>query len=431
MGSFLRDPIRFLRRCHERYGDVFLARFPGLGRVVYVADPASAKDVFTGSPGLFRAGEANARWLEPVLGRSSIMNVDESDHLRQRRMLLPPFHGERIRRYEDIFVEVANREIDSWPVGESFSMLAATQRITLEVMLRAVFGVERERLDLFREAVLRLDRAAAIVLPVPPLRRDFGRFSPWRRFQRALAAVDELFFDEIERARRDPRRENRDDVLALLVSARDEDGEPMSDREVRDELMTLVAAGYETTATTLAWLFERVLRTPPVLARLTADPGDGEYLDAVIKETLRLRSPVTDGTRVLSRDTEVAGYQLPKGILVIVALPLIHQRPDTYADPAAFRPERFLGADTPAYTFIPFGGGSRRCVGAAFAQFELKVVARTVLERARLRAESPEPEGQRLHHVVVVPSRGARVVLEERAPSPKRESAPAAAVAGA
>src|SRR5213082_3081921 len=164
MAGFFRDPIRFLKRCHARYGDAFTTRFPGLGHVVYLADPADAKQVFTGSPALFHAGEANARWLEPVLGPTSIMNIDESEHLRQRRLLLPPFHGDRIRRYEEIVVEVATREIESWPVGEPFSMLAATQRITLEVMLRAVFGVSEERLQSFREAVLRLDRAAAIVL---------------------------------------------------------------------------------------------------------------------------------------------------------------------------------------------------------------------------------------------------------------------------
>jgi cytochrome P450 len=425
MVAFLRDPIGFLRRCQTRYGDVFMTRFPGLGRVVYLADPAETKRVFTGSPALFHTGEANARWLEPALGSASIMNVDDADHLRQRRLLLPPFHGDRIRRYEDIVVEVATLEIESWPLGEPFSMLAATQRITLEVMLRAVFGVSRERLHSFREAVLTLDKAAEIVLPVPPLRRDLGRFSPWARFKRARGAVDELFFEEIARARSDPRLEERDDVLAMLVSARDEDGTPMSDREVRDEIMTLVAAGYETTASSLAWLFERALRTPPVLERLMAAPADGEYADAVIKETLRLRSPVTDATRVLTRDAEVAGYQLRKGSLLIVALPLIHLRPDTYADAEAFRPERFLEGDPEPYTFVPFGGGTRRCIGAAFAQFEMKIVMRTVFERARLRADRPEPERQKLHHVVVVPSRGARVALEERLPAPVADRAAA------
>lgn len=426
---FLRRPIGFLRNCHERYGDVFTARFPGLGATVYVAGREQAKEIFTGSPALFHAGEANSRWLLPVFGPSSILNLDEGEHLRQRRLLLPPFHGERIRRFEDIFEEVATREMGRWPVGEPFSMHAATQRITLEVMLRAVFGVKRERLETFRQAVLRTDRAASLVLPVPPLRRDFGRFSPWRRFQRELATVNRLFYEEIAAARSDPRREERDDVLAMLVSARDDDGVPMSDREVRDEVISLVAAGYETTATSLAWLFERVLRAPAVLERLQDDPGDDDYLGAVIKETLRLRSPVTDGTRMLSRDAEVAGWKLPKGILLIVALPLIHLRPDTYPDPETFRPERFLDAgEAEPYSFVPFGGGSRRCVGASFAQFEMRTVARTVLERARLRADSPEPEHQRLHHVVVVPSRGARVVLEERLrPRPARPAAAAVA----
>src|SRR2546423_10668119 len=185
--------------------------------------------------------------------------------------------------------------------------------------------------------------------------------------------------------------------------------------------MTLVAAGYETTATSLAWLFERVLRTPSAFERLMAAPADGEYADAVIKQTLRLRSPVTDSTRLLSRDAEVGGYQLPKGILLIVALPLLHLRPGFYEDPETFRPERFLDGDIPPYSFVPFGGGPRRCVGAAFAQFEMKIVLRRVLERTRLRADSPEPERQKLHHVVVVPARGAQAVLEERLPAPASE----------
>lgn len=426
---FFRDPIGFLRRGQERYGDVFTARFPGLGRVVYVVDPAEAKRIFTGSADLMLAGQANARWLEPVLGRFSILNLDGDAHLRQRRLLLPPFHGERIKRYEEIVVSVASNEIDSWPVGQPFKLLSATQRITLEIMLRAVFGVSAERLEQFRSAVLRLDAAASFVIPIPPLRRDLGRFSPWRRFLDARAALDKLFYEEIASGRADERLDERDDVLSLLLQARHEDGQPMSDREVRDEVMSVVAAGYETTATALAWSFERILRTPRVLERLLDDPRDEAYLDAVVKETLRVRSPVTDGTRVPSREIELCGYTVPPGTLVIVALPLLHLRPETYPEPLEFRPERFLEGESAPYAFVPFGGGVRRCVGAAFAQFEMRLVMRTVLERARLRAASPEPERQQMHHVVVVPARGTSVVLEERRDAPAPQPAPAAAAA--
>jgi len=412
--QFARDPLGFMRRCQERHGDVFLARFPGLGNVVYVADPAIAKEIFTASPRTLHTGAANAKWLEPALGRSSVMNLDEDEHMRQRRLLLPPYHGDRIRGYERAIVEIVEREIDSWPLNEPFSMLKATQRITLEVILTTVFGLGAERRNALRDAVLAFDRTAAWVLPLPPLRKDLGRFSPWRRFLAARERIDALFHAEIARGRSDPGLAEREDVLALLLQATDEDGKGLTDDEVRDEVMTLVAAGYETTATALAWAFERILRTPHVLARLQAAPGDPEYLRATVKETLRLRSPVTDGTRVLAHDAHVAGHDLPQGTLVIVALPLVHRRPETYPDPYAFNPERWLDIDPEPYAFLPFGGGVRRCIGAAFAQYELETALRTILSRARLRPARPRPEHPRMHHVIVVPSRGARVVLEER-----------------
>ena len=415
----MRGPVEFLERCNDRYGECFTVRFPGLGDVVYVTDPTVAQGIFTGGPARYHAGEANSLWLEPIVGRFSLLTLDEREHLQQRKLLLPPFHGDRIRRYEELFYEVTHAEIDSWPLHEEFSLLDATRRITLEVILRAVLGAdERARVESLRAAILRLDKAADLVLPFPFVRRDLGRLSPWRRFLDARAHADDLVFAEIRRGREDPALTERGDVLALLLQAEHDDGSPMADTEIRDELMTLLAAGYETASTSLAWCFERVLRTPAVYDRLLAAPGDDEYIDATIKETLRLRSPLIDSTRMVTEDTEVAGHVIPAGTLLVIAMPLVHRRPANFPpDPGAFRPERFGDGPQERYGYIPFGGGVRRCIGAAFGQLEMKVVLRAILERTRLRADRPEPERQRLHHVVVVPSRGARVVLTERRPA--------------
>jgi cytochrome P450 len=411
--AFLARPIDFLLRCQARYGDCFRARFQGIGEVVYVADPAEVERIFRGSPEQFHAGEANALLFEKVVGTYSLLTLDEGEHLRQRRLLLPPFHGEAMRRFEGVFADVAAREVERWPAGRPFELLAAMRRVTMEVILRAVMGVrDRARLDELSRGILRLDRVAGWVLPLPVLQRDLGRRSPWRRFLEARAHMDRLVYREIAE-RRTAASEADGDVLSLLLAARHEDGSPMSDQELRDELYTLLAAGYETSSTSLSWVFERVLRTPHVLERLRDAPDDGDYLDAVVRETLRVRSPVTDTTRILTRPAEIAGYELPAGTQVVVALPLLHLRERTYAEPHAFRPERWLdgAGEAEPYTFVPFGGGVRRCIGASFAQVEMKVVLRAVLERARLRAPSPRPEAQRLHHVVVVPARGSRAVL--------------------
>jgi cytochrome P450 family 135 len=419
--AFMRSPIGFLLRCQQRYGDCFRARFQGIGEVVYVADPAAVERVYKGSPDLFHAGEANGTLFEPAIGRLSSMTLDEADHLRRRKLLLPPFHGEALKRWSGTFAETAEREVDGWPVGEPFELLGPMKHITMESILRAVMGLrEPERIAEFSESILRLDRLAGIVLPLPPLQRDLGPLSPWRRFVAARDAMDRLLYDEIATRRASP--DPAADVVSLMIEARYDDGSPMSDQELRDELYALLAAGYETTSTALTWCFERLLRTPHALDRLQADPDDDAYLDAVIKETLRLRPPAGDSSRILTRDAEIAGYELPAGTQVVVPLPLLHLRPEVYSDPHAFRPERWLEGEGEPYTYIPFGGGVRRCLGAAFAQLEMKTVLRTVLKRARLRAASPEPERVKLHHVVFVPSRGGRVVLEERVgAAPARE----------
>src|SRR5919204_1894638 len=314
--------------------------------------------------------------------------------------------------------EIAAREVERWPVGRAFALRRRAQALTLEVILQAVFGIRDEAtLAEHRMLAPRLGEVSNLVVLLPGLRRNLGRFSPWGRFLRLRAELDGLIYAEIARRRGDPDAAARHDVLSLLLGARREDGSPMTDVELRDELVTTIAAGHETTATGLSWLFERLLRHPRVEQRLRASLADGDesYLEAVIKETLRVRPVVVDVVRRLTADTEIAGWMIPAGTYVVPAIALVHLRPELYPDPHEFRPERFLeGGAGGTYTWIPFGGGVRRCVGAAFAFEEMKVVTRTVLERARPRADRPRPEGQRARHVTVVPSRGGRVVVEER-----------------
>jgi cytochrome P450 len=407
----------------ERYGDVFSARFPIYGRVVYVADPSEIKRVFAGSPALMHAGEANALALGEALGDNSLLTLDEDAHMSQRKLLLPPFHGESVRRYTEVMAEATAREVNSWPLGSPFPMRPRIQSITLEVILRAVFGVrEGERMDEFRLAIPRLAETTSLLTMLPVLRRE-RPWTPMGRLRRALAHVDRLVYAAIHERRANPAG---DDVLSLLLSARHDDGSPMSDTELRDELLTLLTAGHETTATGLSWAFERLVRTPRVMERLCSDLDDDAYLDAVVREALRIRPVVVDVARKLSADFEIGGHIVPAGTLAVPAIAVMHARPDIWGDPDAFRPERFLEEAQAPYTWLPFGGGVRRCIGAAFAQIEMRVVLREVLRRVRLRADRARSERPRTAHVTVVPARGARVVCTSRAPS---ASAPVALAA--
>ena len=419
------SPYGWMVKRWRRYGDVFSSRFPIFGRVVYVADPALVKEVFSGDSATFHAGEANTLALGDALGEHSLLTLDEERHLSQRKLLLPPFHGESVRRYVEVMAEATEREVARWPVGKEIELRPRMQAITLDVILRAVFGVrDHERMDLFRERIPPLGETTSVLNWLPFMDRDLGGITPAARFRRALAAVDELIYAEIADRRAEPEG---DDVLSLLLRARHEDGSAMTDTELRDELMTLLTAGHETTATGLAWAFERLLRTPRVLERLTASLDDDAYLDAVVKETLRVRPVIVDVARKLTRDVEVAGWHLPAGTLVLPAIAVLHARPDLYESPAEFRPERFLNGSAESYAWIPFGGGVRRCIGASFAQVEMKTVLREVLRRVRLRAPTQRPERGVIRHVTVVPGRGARAVVEEHLPLGE----PAAELAGA
>ena len=408
------SPYGWMVKRWRRYGDVFSSRFPIFGRVVYLADPALVKQVFTGDAKTFHAGEANTLALGDALGEHSLLTLDEDRHLSQRKLLLPPFHGESVRRYTEVMAEATEREVATWPVGKEIQLRPRMQAITLDVILRAVFGVrDDERMDLFRERIPPLGEATSVLNWLPFMDRDLGGITPAARFRRALAAVDELIYAEIADRRADPEGEDRDDVLSLLLRARHEDGSPMTDTELRDELMTLLTAGHETTATGLAWAFERLLRNPRVLERLTSSLDDDEYVEAVVKETLRVRPVIVDVARKLTRETEIAGWRLPAGTLVLPAIAVLHARPDLYESPAEFRPERFIDGAAESYAWIPFGGGLRRCIGASFAQVEMTTVLREVLRRVRLRAPSQRPERGVIRHVTVVPGRGARATVSE------------------
>ena len=424
-------PLGFIEACHRRYGDVVTITGLVDSPVVMLFNPELVKQVFRASPDQLRAGEANAV-LGPLMGERSVFLLDGSEHVRQRRLLGPPFHGERMRSYEAVIRQAADRAIDSWPVGEPFPLLPSMQSLTLDVMLAAVFGLPAgTRREECKRRLREMLSPPSGRLGMLAVGLSAGRWdgSARKRFEERRQLVDELIYEEIALRRAASDLEQRQDVLSLLAFARDEDGAAMTDGEVRDQLVTLLVAGHATAATALAWAFDLLLRHPAVLGRLQAEiaEGDGDYLAAVVKETLRIR-PVVAGLvarRVVrQRPFELDGYVLPPGTEVSPAIAAIHRRPDLYPEPRTFRPERFLGPDAPdAYTWLPFGGGPRRCVGASFAAFEMGIVIRRILERADLTPAGPRPERAVGKRILFEPRRGARVV-QRQAPRPARDAAP-------
>jgi cytochrome P450 len=417
MLRYARDPLGFLIDLQRRYGDVFTISFPYFGRAVYVASPELVKSLFTGSPGLFHAGEANATVLEPALGPNSVLTLDDEPHMRQRKLLLPPFHGESVRRYGDLIREVTRSEMESWPVGEAFPLRPHTQRITLAVIMRAVFGVHDERrLARFEGLIDTFSQRVNLVTVLPFLRRNLGPWSPWTRFIGARKALDEFIYEEIALRRREIEagEEEHDDVLSLLLEARYDDGAPMSDEELRDELVTVLGAGHETTATGLAWAMERLLRNRPVLERLRESiaAGDDDYLGATVKETLRARPVIVDVARKLTAPAEIGGYRLKAGSFAMAAIAALHYRDDIFPEPYEFRPERFLDGKADNYAWIPFGGGVRRCIGAAFAEYEMRTILQEIVERADLSAPDPRPEKVKIRNITLAPGRGTVVRLD-------------------
>jgi cytochrome P450 len=400
--------------CQDRYGDIFRLRIAYEGTWVMLADPDAVKQVFTGDPGVFHAGEGN-QILAPVLGRNSILVLDEKPHMSQRRLLLPPFHGERMQAYGETMAEIAAAEIESWPSGTPYELRPRMQAITLDIILRTVFGVGvGEKMAELRAALrdfLNLTTNPALLLPLvlvgPERVRSFGPF------RRRIERVDRLIYREIAERRRAGDLEQRDDVLSLLVGARHEDGSPMRDEEMRDELLTLLVAGHETTATSLAWAVERLSRHPEKLDRLRGEVevGSEDYLTATIQETLRLRPVISIVIRRLTEPVEIGGYELPAGVSVTPSVYLLHRNPEIYPEPEAFRPERFLDNPPGTYTWIPFGGGVRRCLGASFAQFEMAVVLRELVKRRQIRPADPKPERIFRRAITETPRHNTRVVL--------------------
>jgi cytochrome P450 family 135 len=420
VGFMLAGP-RFLEACRRRYGNAVTFGTLFDDRFVILFDPELVKDVFRGSGEQLHAGEANAL-LGPVLGDRSVLLLDGAEHLRHRRLMLPPFHGRRMQAYADAMRESTDIEIDSWPVAEAFAVLPSMQSLTLRVIMRAVFGYEpgpaeetlRARL---REMIQPLARPRGLLLLNTLARLGNDRGAP-RRFEQSRRAVDEILYAEIARRRSDPDLHSRDDVFSALLQAEDEHGRRLTDREVRDELVTLLLAGHETTATGLAWTFDLLLHAPAIHKR--ASEGDDAYLDAVVKESLRLRPVIPGVGRVVRGEPfHLNGYVIPPGIEINPSIRMIHARADLYPEPSRFRPERFLGPDAPdTYTWLPFGGGTRRCLGASFAQTEMRIVLRRVLERTALRPASPELDKVQFRGITLAPREGARVVLD-RPPAPR------------
>jgi cytochrome P450 len=412
-----RRPLETLEQCRDRYGDMFTYRMAHEGTWVFVSDPEAVKQVFTGDPGLLHAGEANIVLL-PVLGEHSVLLLDEPAHMKERKLMLPPFHGKRMHAYGELMARVAAEEIDRWPTDRPVRMRPRMQAVTLEIILRAVFGVsEGERLESLRDELRRTlnllgdpRRAAFLVLLGP---RRIRRFPPFRRM---IEAVDRELYPVIEARRAAPDLAERDDILSLLLQARHEDGRPMSDRELRDELMSLLVAGHETTATALSWAIELLGRHPAALDRLETEVAAGEdtYLDAVIKETLRLRPVIALVLRKLVEPMEIGGRLLPAGVSVAPSIYLMHRRPDVYPEPERFRPERFIERPPGTYTWIPFGGGVRRCLGASFAEFEMAVVLKELVRSRRIRPVGDRPEHSVRSTITNVPNRDAEVLVAPR-----------------
>jgi cytochrome P450 len=397
--------------------------FIGFPPEVFVATAELAEKVYGVDAGTGRAGEVRRRFLEPVVGEHSLLSLDGEAWWRHRRLLSPPLHGRAISSYGPRIAEIAAERIAGWPVGAPFALRDRIQDITLEVILRLVFGVrDTTRLARLRELVPELVEAgsSAVYLMLPPRLRSWTErsplllrlpFLPTTRFVRIRTAVDELLYEEIaqRRARPDPEAT---DVLSRLLAARDEAGRPMTDRELRDELITLLEAGHETTATGLAWAFERLLRQPDVLARLHEDlaAGGERYLEAVVKESLRCRPVVYDAPRLLDAPLDLGRFQVPAGWFAAPLISLIHNDPKVFPQPERFAPERFLGADTAAAnkSWMPFGGGRRYCVGAQLALLEMKIIITEVLTRVHLTA----PEAPKVKHVTLVPAGRTRVVVQ-------------------
>jgi cytochrome P450 len=429
MLRWMRSPAGYLEEVGARWGDVFTSRTPLFGTLVNFTHPEAVKQIFTGDPEVFHAGEASAAFSF-FLGGQSVLLLDDAAHLHVRRLMLPAFHGERMLHYTALMGEATRRAIAGLAPGERLALRPLFQAITLDVILRAVLGLgEAPALDAAHaQLVTALERVQSpwgMLWTRPALQRDLGPFSPWAAIRREIEAVDRLLFAHIDAHRRG--RGDPGDVLSMLVQAVDEEGRGLDDRAIRDQIVTLLVAGHETSATSLCWVFEEVLRTPGEQERLIAEAegvlGGGpvraehlprlERIDSVIKEALRLHPATGAVGRILKRPATIAGHELPAGIMVAALLHLLHRRPEIYPEPGRFVPDRFVGKKVDPYTWAPFGGGVRRCLGMAFALQEMKVILATVLGAGlRLELSQKGPVATTLRGPIYAPQGATRVVVE-------------------
>lgn len=421
-----RNPFPLLCEYQARFGDVFTLGLPGISYpIVVVSDPEVVREVFALGPDEGHAGKTNVV-LKPLLGTYSLLLLDGAEHLRHRKMLLPAFHGDRVHEYGRAMLELAHDSIDTWPIGRAFGVHRPMQGIALSVVIRTVLGVEASPRvpELARVLSKTLDSAASPALLFRFMQRDLGPLSPWGRFVRLVSSASDLLYREIRRAR-DLREADRNDVLSMMVDARDEAGEPLSDDEVHDELITLLVAGYETTATSLAWALRWILPDTALVSRLRDEiestGGDPlqivklDLLDSVVKESLRMQPVVPLVGRVLPRETTLGGLDLPADSIVAPAIHLVHRKKTLYPDPDRFFPERFISFKPRPSEWLPFGGGLRRCIGAGFAMHEMKMVLAATLPRIDARLVTDRVQVQR-RGVTIAPSGGLPIVVTARRP---------------
>ncbi|MGA7398006.1 MAG: cytochrome P450 [Solirubrobacterales bacterium] len=411
-------PIPFMQQARRQFGEAFSVRFVGFkDPMVMVSDPDLIKTVYSNPANPLPPGRIAL--LEPILGKKSVILLDGKEHLARRKLMLPAFHGERMRSYQQVMEEAINHDIDTWPVDTPFAIHTHMQSVTLEVILRAVFGAtEGDRLDRLRYLLARtLDDTASNGWQFLSLvARRFGQDVSKPGFEDLLSQVNEELAGLIAEVRIDPELEQREDILSMMAAAEFADGGRMDESELRDQLMSLLVAGHETTATALAWTFDLLLRSPDVMARLKAElaAGDDEYLRATITESLRLRPVIPIAGRILDEPVEIDGFHLEAGTNVAPSMWLAHTRADSFPDPLAFKPERFLDDPPETYSWIPFGGGVRRCLGAAFAEFEMRVVLSEVLTRCDLRLADKAPQHVGRRNITLSPKEGTPVVMTGR-----------------